>query len=139
MTSPETINRVYQLLKDFKVRCDHGIEINVKNLCRDSHTSTNMILTAIRLGYFEKIGHHKYKCLTAEITSEMAINCIKTFNAAIKTKIKTNSSVNLKIIPNRTKEPNDNYISSYPDNELVSELKKRGFKGKLEKTTILEF
>lgn len=97
----ETINKVYTLLKDIKLRCDKNIEFNPDKISREMKVSDNIFRTARKLGYFKKEGN-KFICNIPEITREIAIECIETFNNSIKLSGKKNK-INIPVnIPKET-------------------------------------
>lgn len=83
MKKIETINKVYALLKDIKLRCDKNLEFSPEKLCREHKTSSNMFRMAIKNGYFTKTGKLKYKCNLTEITKEITEQCIEEFNRSV--------------------------------------------------------
>lgn len=106
----ETINKVYTLLKDIKLRCDKNIVFNPDKLSKEMKVSDNIFRTARKLGFFKKEGN-KFICNVPEITREIAIECIETFNNSIKLSYNKNKStstpgkIEIEIKPVRIKKP----------------------------------
>lgn len=128
-TKKATIDKYNTALRLLVSRINRGEKISKRSFTTEFHLSHNFIRACVDLGYIEDNGKGMLKSkliIVQPIHARKILDHLSKYTTVQKKKTSTN---NLSIAF-------DDYASKLSNGDLINELKKRGFKGKLKREIV---
>ena len=135
-TSKKTINKYVITLKLLVSKINRGERVVRRDFTTQHHVTHNFIRGCIDLGYIEPKGK-KFKSNLSDVQpihARKLAEKLNEFNVACKSK--KNEATTLLSNQNQLSLAFDDYVSKLSDQQLLDELKKRGYSGKIERKIV---
>jgi hypothetical protein len=134
-TSQKTINKCYTYLKEIRTRVQAGASFSYGAIAAAVKCTPDYFKFAKELGYIIDGASGRMR-FDNEVTEAMAIEVLKAYNARSKKQMaekagRTETVKEVKVAAG--------YTDLLTDDQLIEELKRRGYTGKIIKSTAYEF